>query len=198
MQEGDMASVVIGGNGNNAESKRGHSETHLGESRCGNKLTVNTLWQGKKDTEEFQQRVTCRWQSLPSWFRVLSWRSSMLKRPTDNWTNRARLVLALQPLSHTGAFPAWCIDLSVNEVGDPGWWKALRHKVPLDGFWIHLSFHTDSKIITVPPNLFSGPWLWIWHPMTENSTWKTAAACPPQLIQAGVDFIPFLPSYSGG
>lgn len=66
MQEGDVTYMVMGGNGNNAESKRGHSETRLGDSRCGNKLTAYTSRQGKKDTEEIQQRVTCTWQSLPS------------------------------------------------------------------------------------------------------------------------------------
>lgn len=62
-----MIQMVMGGNGNNTESKRGHSETHLGDSRCGNKLTVYTSSrQDKRDTEEFQGRVNYTWQSLPS------------------------------------------------------------------------------------------------------------------------------------
>lgn len=67
MQEGDMFQMVMGWNCNNTESKGGHSKTHLGDSRCGNKFTVYTSSsQGKRDTEEFQGRVNCTWQSMPS------------------------------------------------------------------------------------------------------------------------------------
>lgn len=51
--------MVMGGNGNIAESRRSHSEAHLGDSRCGNKLTAYISRQGQKDTEDFQQRVSC-------------------------------------------------------------------------------------------------------------------------------------------
>lgn len=62
MQEGEMIKMVMGGNGNNTDSKRGHSETYLGESRCGNKLTAYTSSVlGKRDGEEFQGRVNCTW-----------------------------------------------------------------------------------------------------------------------------------------
>lgn len=117
----------------------------------------------------------------------------MLKTSTDNWTNRARLVLALQPLSYAGPFPAWCIDLPGAEVAHPGQWKALKNKVPLEKFWIHLSFHMYSEIIIVPAKLFSVPWLWTWPPILENGSWGTAVACCPELNQAGGDFIPFPP-----
>lgn len=112
---------------------------------------------------------------------------------TDNRSNRARLVLAPQPLSCASAFPAWCIDLPVTEVALPDQWKALKHKVPLEEFWIHLFLHRYTEIITVPPNLSSGPWLWTWPPILENGSRGTVVACPPQLIQAGADFILFFP-----
>lgn len=139
MQEGDVIQMVMGGNGNNGESKRGRSETHLGDSRCGNKLTGYTSSRhGKRDTGEFQGRVNYTWQSLPSnscWFRVQSWRCSTFKISTGNWINRARLVLALKPLSYGGAFPAWCIDLLVTEVAHPAWhtqcsWRSLGSICP--------------------------------------------------------------------
>lgn len=46
-----MIQMVMGGNGSNTESKRGHSETHLGDSRCGNKLTVYTFQGRAKETQ---------------------------------------------------------------------------------------------------------------------------------------------------
>lgn len=62
MQEGEMIQMVMGGNGNNTDSKRGHSETHLGESRCSSKLTACTSSVlGKRDADEFQERVNCKW-----------------------------------------------------------------------------------------------------------------------------------------